>query len=203
MGILLASRNVDERTDVGGRIAAPTSVVVCVVSAILLLSCGGDSTPDPEEPPHFIGVDEAVATIESLLRSDPELLKCPVTVPNGDIPPGEEASPGHFGNGHLWVSLYPLGTVVFGPGWHGDILANGMKFIWWRSPPGTLLEIKGQRLDGSAPPLASWIPSGYENNFVQATSLIFPTEGCWEVTGQAGGFSLTFVTRVIVLGENP
>ena len=28
----------------------------------------------------FIGVDEAVATIESLLRSDPELLQCPVTV---------------------------------------------------------------------------------------------------------------------------
>ena len=42
---------------------------------------------------------------------------------------------------------------------------------------------------------------GYElsepfNNF-QGSMLIFPTTGCWEITGHAGNASLTFVTEVL------
>ena len=33
------------------------------------------------------------------------------------------------------------------------------------------------------------------------TALIFPTEGCWEVTGKVGETSLTFVTRVVKIEE--
>jgi len=32
---------------------------------------------------------------------------------------------------------------------------------------------------------------------MQPTELIFPTEGCWEVTGRVGDASLTFVTLVV------
>jgi hypothetical protein len=37
----------------------------------------------------------------------------------------------------------------------------------------------------------------------QATALIFPTPGCWEVTGHVGSTTLTFVTRVVKIGEGP
>ena len=31
----------------------------------------------------------------------------------------------------------------------------------------------------------------------QATALIFPTEGCWEVTGEVADTRVKFVTRVV------
>jgi hypothetical protein len=71
-----------------------------------------------------------------------------------------------------------------------------MKFGWWRALPGPKLTIEGRRLDAEAPPLRASIPDGYGAQF-QATGIIFPTPGCWEVTGRAGGASLTFVTRVV------
>ncbi|HLC03673.1 MAG TPA: hypothetical protein VJK02_11595 [Anaerolineales bacterium] len=73
-----------------------------------------------------------------------------------------------------------------------------MKFPWWRGE-GVVgkLEIKGRRLDGHAPPLRAEIPEGYGDTGFQSSSLIFPTAGCWEVTGHAGDAELTFVTRVV------
>jgi hypothetical protein len=71
-----------------------------------------------------------------------------------------------------------------------------MKFLWWRGVRGKLT-IQGQRLDAPAPPLRADIPGGYGDTGFQATGLIFPTEGCWEVTGKVGESSLTFVTRVV------
>jgi len=51
------------------------------------------------------------------------------------------------------------------------------------------------------PPLRARIPDGYGDTGFQATALIFPTEGCWEVTGKVGEASRTFVTRVVKVGE--
>ena len=124
---------------------------------------------------------------------------CAVTVPNGNTPPHERRSRFHHGNGKLWSGLWPDGTVVFKQGGAGFVLEDGslaMKFWWWRSVKGKLT-IEGRRLDGPAPPLRARIPDGYNDTGFQATSLIFPTEGCWEVTGKAGEASLTFVTRVV------
>jgi hypothetical protein len=76
-----------------------------------------------------------------------------------------------------------------------------MKFPWWRGP-GVVgaLAITGRRLgpqaDKSAPPLQAEIPQGYGETGFQASALVFPTEGCWEVTGRAGEAALTFVTWV-------
>ncbi|PYR95893.1 MAG: hypothetical protein DMG16_29325, partial [Acidobacteria bacterium] len=36
-----------------------------------------------------------------------------------------------------------------------------------------------------------------------ATALIFPTPGCWQVTGHVGSVSVTFVTKVIKIDEDP
>jgi hypothetical protein len=36
-----------------------------------------------------------------------------------------------------------------------------------------------------------------------ATALIFPTAGCWEVTGRVGDASLTFVVEVEKIGNGP
>jgi hypothetical protein len=74
-----------------------------------------------------------------------------------------------------------------------------MKFPWWRGVRGKLI-IEGRRLDASAPPLRASIPEGYGDTGFQATALIFPTEGCWEVTGKVGETRLTFVTRVVKAG---
>lgn len=128
---------------------------------------------------------------------------CPVTVPNGKVPPFEDApTPDVLGNdeGTLWAGLWPDGKVVFtpdGPGgieWDG---ALGMKFYWWRQPGGAKLTLQGRRLDGDAPPMRAEIPDGYSGAF-QATGLIFPKTGCWEVTGRVNDTHLTFVTEVVV-----
>lgn len=106
-----------------------------------------------------------------------------------------------LGNGRLWVLLPTDGVVVFEPGSSGEINEDGSmatKFPWWRAVPGAPLVIEGHRLDGVAPPLRSHVPSGYDWLF-QATALIFPTEGCWEVTGAVAGAKLTFVVQVVRL----
>src|SRR5436309_5145674 len=113
---------------------------------------------------------------------------CEVTRPNGQTPPGEAASPGFHGNGALWTVLYPEGTVVFEPGGPGFVEPDGslsMKFPWWRGIRGQL-RIEGRRLGAPAPALRAYIPSGCGDIGFQATSLIFSTEGCWEVTGWVG-----------------
>ena len=83
-----------------------------------------------------------------------------------------------------------------GPGFVDRLGRVGMKFGWWREVAGQL-RITGRRLDASAPPVRSDIPDGYGLSGFQATGVIFPTEGCWEVTGTVDGSSLSFVTFVI------
>ena len=125
---------------------------------------------------------------------------CAVTKPNGNPPPGlPPTAPFHGGNG-LWTTLdWPDGVVVFRPGGPGFIHKSGeleMKFPWWRAVKGRLT-IEGRRLDKPAPPLQADIPEGYGDTGFQATALLFPTPGCWEVTGRAGNASLTFVVMVV------
>lgn len=122
---------------------------------------------------------------------------CAVTKPNG------EGSPTGYGNAALSTALFPDGTVVFRHGGPGFVEPDGslaMKFPWSRHVRGKL-QIEGRRLDGTAPPLRADIPDGYGNIGFQATMLIFPTIGCWEVTGRVGNVTLTFVTRVVKIEE--
>jgi hypothetical protein len=131
---------------------------------------------------------------------------CPVTSANGVPAHGQQPSPIIHGNSALSVTLgWPGGTVTFEPGGPGFVLDDGslsMKFPWHRGIPGQLA-IVGHRLDATAAPLKARIPSGYGNIGFQATALIFPTPGCWTVTGMVGEASLTFVTRVVKIGAGP
>jgi hypothetical protein len=89
--------------------------------------------------------------------------------------------------------------VIFEADAAGYVLENGsliMKWPWWRGKPGTL-EIVGRRLDGPAAPLRADIPEGYGTTGFQASGLIFPQAGCWQVTGRVDSAELTFVTLVI------
>jgi hypothetical protein len=133
------------------------------------------------------------------------LIPCGVTEPNASKAFGE-MPPGFYGSRELSVSLtWPAGTVVFKPGGPGTVLADGslsMKFGWQRGVRG-VLSIDGRRLDAAAPPLRARIPRAYGDIGFQATALIFPTPGCWEVTGHCGDASLTFVTRVVKIGNGP
>ncbi len=129
---------------------------------------------------------------------------CPVTLPNGRSP---DVPNMFFSLGNDDDTLYTIpwedGIVIFEPGGPGSIEPDGslaMKFPWYRAVPGQLA-IEGRRLDAEAPPLRSRIPEGYGEIGFQATALIFPTEGCWEVTGRVGEASLTFVTLVVRLDD--
>jgi hypothetical protein len=128
---------------------------------------------------------------------------CPITKPNGNNPPGD-SGPGGYGNEALWTNLYMWSEDGTVPVDREHVLADGefggMKWAWYRFVPGKLT-IEGRRLDGPAGPLRADIPDGYGVMGFQVSGLIFPTDGCWEVTGRVGDASLTFVTYVIPPNE--
>lgn len=135
-------------------------------------------------------------------------LPCAVTHPNTEIwPDNSGTAEGGYGNDALWTNLWMLGegTVVFEPGGSGLVLNDGslgIKWAWYRHVPGELT-IEGRRLDAPAAPLRSNIPDGYGTTGFQVSALIFPTPGCWEVTGRIGDASLTFVKLVEQVGDGP
>lgn len=138
---------------------------------------------------------------------------CQVTVPNGRQPPVKSFGGrgiyhgdrhisihhGHHpiradrphGNGKLWTVLPPDGKLMITP--EGGTLR--WKFPWWRAVRGQLT-IVGRRLDEAGGQLKADIPTGYGETRFQASGVFFPSEGCWEITGIAGGAALTFVVEV-------
>ena len=127
---------------------------------------------------------------------------CPKTIPSRVGPPG--TSPyqlfgwaSSYGNGKLWVgALGPGGVIVARDGLLGPHGSISWKYGWWRKAAG-YITITGRRLDAPAPPLTSFVPSGYGNVGFQASGVTFPSEGCWQVTGKTASTSLTFITLVI------
>lgn len=171
------------------------SLVAAVASG-----CGGDQRGGP--PPQAAARQDAATAPQAnaSARSTRRSSGCPVTQPNHRIPPGQGQNPGaeqapYYGNGRLWTALYPDG-VRERPQRDGSIEE---KFPWWRGVRGRL-RITGRRLDGRAPTLRARIPDGYGATGFQSTAIIFPTEGCWSVTGTAGKASLSFVTLVVKAG---
>ncbi len=134
-------------------------------------------------------------------RSSPgESFACPVTAPNGNLPPGEIVESQYYlGNGELWTSLWPDGRVIMEEHNREADGSFSMKWGFVRGVTGPLT-VEGHRLDAEAAPLRVDIPEGYGDTGFQVTALIFPTTGCWEVTAHVGESSLTFVTE-IVFGE--
>lgn len=129
---------------------------------------------------------------------------CAVTVVSrGTRPPAQVPRTFDYGNASIAVALNPPnGHLVAGRlpggGTRATINPNGSidaKYGWWRSGDDARLEIGGHRLDGPAPRLVADVPNGYGTGF-QATSLRFPTTGCWRVTGTFKRAKLSFTVRV-------
>src|SRR5689334_11238911 len=87
---------------------------------------------------------------------------------------------------------------------HGRVLLPRMpdgslrtKFPWWRAVRGHLA-ITGRRLDAPAPPLRAEVSTAYGETGFQPSGLIFPSDGCWAITGRVGNAELTFITEVRV-----
>jgi len=172
--------------------------VILVVTALLVATC---SSGGPEQQPPVRG---------SALPGGPQQSSapkttgqaCPVTVPNGLTPPGEapDTRPledgGYLGNGRLLTVLWPRGLVLVPPDDVGRDGSLGMKFPWWRGPRVHAgLRIIGHELTVGLAVRAD-IPDGYGDTGFQATGIAFPVAGCYEITGEADGTTLTFVTIV-------
>jgi hypothetical protein len=167
----------------------PRIIVLAVALAVFLGGCFGASQREE--------ATQGSSTASSAPEQEPVKESCPVTRPNGSIPPGETASPGsrYLGNGALWTDLYP-NPIRPRP---EDVLEDGaieIKVPWWRGVAGKL-SIEGRRLDATAAPLSAWIPNGYGRRGFQSTALTFATAGCWQVTGSVGDARLTFVSLIL------
>jgi hypothetical protein len=123
---------------------------------------------------------------------------CPITLPNRSFPPhaGDWGPEDSYGNGKLWTIFWPYNVVIADRGYVEDDGSIGMKWPWWRGVSGRL-KIEGRRLDKQAPRLHADISSAYGVSGFQPSSIYFPSEGCWEVTGRVGEASLTFVTLIV------
>lgn len=121
---------------------------------------------------------------------------CAITVPNGSTPPGEAPNAFHHGNGKLFTVLY--GTVMGTPENTASDGSIHEKFPWWRGD-GVVgkLRLEGTRIDAPAPPLRTDFQDYGDTGF-QATSLIFPAVGCWQITAHAGDAELTVIQSVAV-----
>ena len=117
---------------------------------------------------------------------------CPVTKPTIATPPTavpggrDPLSPGPYyvsPDGQVWAQDW---------GWTST---PGTRKVLWLKPLGAPLELRGRRLDAAVLPLR--ISSGGDDQFdYQASHLIFPTEGCWEIVAQSGSSVLRFVMYI-------
>lgn len=160
-----------------------------------------------------LGALLTAAVLTSGLSADPATpspdaspFACPITQPNGNEPPPEAnvfaRGAGDYGNDVLWTALWIWGEGVVQVPDDDRLLPDGtitgMKWGWYRYVAGKLL-IEGRRLDASAPPLEADGDGGNgPAGSFRPTSLTFPTDGCWEITGSIEGRgSLTFVVLVV------
>ena len=78
---------------------------------------------------------------------------CPVTLPNGNRPPGQPRNVSWYGNGLLFAGVASAGVRTYGP---DDVDADGAigdKLLWVTTPPWQRPTLSGERLDAPAPPL--------------------------------------------------
>ena len=112
------------------------------------------------------------------------------------MPPKPFDTGWNHGNGELWTLFWPHGVVVATADF---VQADGsvrMKWPWWRGVRGEL-KVEGRRLDAAALAVRVEISDAYGRSGFQPTTIFFPSDGCWEVTGSVGEARLTFVTLVV------
>ena len=116
------------------------SIVLAVALTLILGGCLGTS----EREGATRGSGEETTDFSQASLPEPLQEPCPVTRPNGRIPPGETPSSGsrYLGNGALWTDLYPS-PIRPRP---DDVQADGaIEGSWYPVRPGD-----GQSLDAAA-----------------------------------------------------
>lgn len=98
------------------------------------------------------------------------------------------------GSDGIWLSLPPDGRVT----WGSPTLSS--KF-WAYAIVAGPASVIGRRLDAATPPGFSAVINGQPATSAQGpgffpTGVLFPTNGCWEVTYRVGSAQLTFVVDV-------
>jgi hypothetical protein len=129
-------------------------------------------------------------TLDGFAQSQDGTMASPVTLPNGNTPPGEIRNTGHHGNDFLWTMFTPGGRMV------SESLRDGSRrivFKWWRSVAGSLTVT---RLDAPAPSIHGRIDS-FRGAAFEASAINFPTSGCWEIAARIGNNSLRFVVELV------
>ncbi|WP_376791338.1 hypothetical protein [Thermoflexus sp.] len=172
--------------------------------ALGLVACTvGGSRPTSLTPPPTTPAPPATAAATALPAppaSSSSAADCPVTPFASDRPshPNTAAFTDTWyrnPEGTLWAGLHR----TFKGKWYA---ATGHKVLWAKGT-GLPLQVRARRLDGTSPPAEIDIPDGYRNFPYQASSLTFPTPGCWEVEGVAGPHRIRFVIWVLPADQKP
>jgi hypothetical protein len=127
---------------------------------------------------------------------------CPVTLPNGNRPPGQPRNVPWYGSGLLWAGLASTGIYAVSPDSVGDDGSIFNKLLWVTTPPWQKPTISGERLDAPSPPLRvlrvnTGSFSGAANPS-HMSPVTFPAAGCWRVRARVADVSLTYVVNVVV-----
>ena len=132
---------------------------------------------------------------------------CPVTLPNGNRPPGQPRSVAWYGNGLLWAGLERDGTYAVPPDRVAADGTVGSKLLWVTTPAWEKPTISGERIDAAAPPLqVSRVNTGSFAGAANASHMSpvgFPTPGCWRLRARLGDLSLVYVVLVVIEGAAP
>ena len=135
----------------------------------------------------------------ALLKAPP--LSCPLTMPPDEVfvPPSPYTELAPFGA--AWFGADSLWTVL--P--RGGVLYQTNKVFWWsvdwdsRRDPRPQLIVTARHLDSDRPAVwASRATNAHAADIGQAmlVGLELPYAGCWEVTGEYQGTTLSFVAWV-------
>jgi hypothetical protein len=190
--VLTGSADVTERVRSDRRLAAVTLILclACTSSSSSRATAAAGAQPSP---PVSSTASPRIAEGQCPVTRPVAREEVPQAVVNavfGDYVGPPPRNVGHwYGNGALWVEL-PTGSEVVEP--HGEL---GEKFPWVRLARG-YLKIRGRRMDGHAPPAEASASRGYGLTGFQASGIVFPTTGCWQITGTIGVRELTVIVDV-------
>lgn len=193
-------------------------LLILSVVMTVLVACTGIKAPLPEETntigpanvptetpllPSPVLLTKILSSNEFMPLTKAAIASCPITMPNGSTPPYEEPSSLYHGNGDLWTIIFNWGKTWVSPRFVNADGSITTKWGWWRGVRGKLT-VEGRRLDAPAPPAQGFYDTpGYGDEGFQSGGILFPSEGCWEITGRVDDASLTFVTLVIKVSFEP
>lgn len=199
---------------IGRRRRAALSVwsagAVVGLAVVGVVSAGLKSEPNLAATPGSSTTTRSAAPVLTPVDGVP--VSCPITVlgettftPSSETPRDLSAIYGQvwFGTPELWTRISPAGEAWRGlpVGPDGEV---GNKTIWWSkhySPedPGRI-SVTAEHLDGSAPIVEVEGRAGgghtpFDGHFI-LVGLEIPEPGCWEVTAEYRGASLSYVIWV-------